>query len=350
MGDGGEGFNGYVETTVDPGIWLLLGTCVFCFGVMLILVPLLVSITLKRRKAQSQAGVNNEQLVAGAKEPVAATFWNIVAFNAETRKILKLAIPYTISALASSSLSNACLILVSKHIGTKAVTAYVLVQILVGLTDGMLKGPIYACTTLCAHAVGAGNSFLAGQYIQLAIVLYLLFNVPVVHFWWNNMYEIILFLEWGDRDTALVAQEFVRVYIWSYLLGGISSSVWQLLEVADHTMAGTIMSIAWGATNVLIIGLLVTTHEATLQQVGYAYIGTSIFFIGLTLHIGRSRGWFTPFAKGLFESVALFNVSAICTMLTQAIPLAFGSLLSNAEWAILTVRTYIFCCLFSSGA
>jgi hypothetical protein len=109
------------------------------------------------------------------------------------------------------------------------------------------------------------------------------------------------------------------------------------------------MSIAWGATNVLIIGLLVTTHEATLQQVGYAYIGTSIFFIGLTLHIGRSRGWFTPFAKGLFESVALFNVSAICTMLTQAIPLAFGSLLSNAEWAILTVRTCIFCCLFSSG-
>ncbi|KAI2491322.1 MatE-like protein [Fragilaria crotonensis] len=178
MSDDGDGFDGYVETTVDPGIWLLLGTCVFCFGVMLILVPMLVSMTLKKRKAQSQAGVNNEQLVGGAKEPVAASFWNIVAFNVETRKILMLAVPYTISALASSTLSNACLILVSKHIGTKAVTAYALVQILVGLTDGMLKGPIYACTTLCAHAVGAGNSFLAGQYIQLSIVLYLLFNAP----------------------------------------------------------------------------------------------------------------------------------------------------------------------------
>ncbi|KAI2491329.1 MatE-like protein [Fragilaria crotonensis] len=213
MSDDGEGFDGYVETTVDPGIWLLLGTCVFCFGVMLILVPMLVSKTLEKRKAQSQAGVNNEQLVDGAKEPVAASFWNIVAFNVETRKILMLAVPYTISALASSTLSNACLILVSKHIGTKAVTAYALVQILVGLIDGMLQGPIYACTTLCAHAVGTGNSFLAGQYIQLSIVLYLLFNVPVVYFWWFYMYEIILFLEWGDDATALVARSlFVSTF------------------------------------------------------------------------------------------------------------------------------------------
>lgn len=363
MTSDGTGFDGYVETTVDPGIWLLLGTCVFCFGVMLVLVPLLVASTTRRRKAQasgvdggSSGGVSDEQLVVGGgsgastsastKEPVVASFYNIVAFNMETRKILKLAIPYTISAVASSTLSNTCLIFVSKHIGTKAVTAYALVQILVGLTDGILKGPIYACTTLCAHAVGAGNTFLAGQYIQLSIVLYLLFNIPVVYFWWFYMYEIILFLEWGDQDTAQVAQEFTRVYIWSYLLGGISSSVWQLLEVADHTISGTIMSIAWGATNVLAIGLLVTLQEATLVQVGYVYIGTSVFFIGLTLIIGRCYGWFTPFAKGLFQNVALFNVSAMGRILAQAIPLAFGSLLSNAEWAILTVRRT--CCIFSN--
>jgi Na+-driven multidrug efflux pump len=231
------------------------------------------------------------------------------------------------------------LILVSKYIGTKAVTAYALVQILAGLSDGVLQGPIYACTTLCAHAVGAGNYFLAGQYIQLAIIMYLLFNVPVVYFWWNYMYDIILYLEWGDDATAAMAQEFIRVYIWSYLLGGISSSVWQLLEVADHTIAGTLMSIAWGVTNVLVIGyLVIATSGATLTQVGYAYIGTSIFFIGLTLLIAICSGWFAPFSKGLFGSIAICNFNAIARLLGQGIPLAFGSLLSNAEWAILTVR------------
>jgi Na+-driven multidrug efflux pump len=337
--DDTDGFDNYVETTVDPGIWLLLITCVFCFGIMLVIVPLLVSFALKRRRKIHESSSTDESLVKGGREPVEVTFWSVVCCNKETLKILKLAIPYTISALASSSLSNICLILVSKHIGTKAVTAYALVQILAGLSDGVLQGPIYACTTLCAHAVGAGNCFLAGQYIQLAIIMYLLFNIPVVYFWWNYMYDIILYLEWGDKATAALAQEFIRVYIWSYLLGGISSSVWQLLEVADHTIAGTLMSIAWGVTNVVIIGYLVlATSGATLNQVGYAYIGTAIFFIGLTLLIAHCRGWFAPFSKGLFGSMAICNLSATARLLGQGIPLAFGSLLSNAEWAILTVR------------
>ena len=104
------------------------------------------------------------------------------------------------------------------------------------------------------------------------------------------MYDIILFLEWGDEVTSKMAQEFIRVYIWSYLLGGISDSVWQLLEVADHTVAGTIMSIAWGATNVLAIGLLVTMQDAILLKVGYVKIGTDIFYICLTLVSVWGRG------------------------------------------------------------
>ena len=338
--DDDGGFEGYVEDTVDPGPWLLIGTCVFCFGVMLVVVPLLVTCTLKQRKQQKQQKEVVEPLLLDAKTPVKANAWSVLSFDKETRKILKLAIPYTVSALASSTLSNICLVLVSQYIGTKAVAAYALVTILVGLTDGMLQGPIYACTTLCAHAVGAGNSFLAGQYIQLAIIFYLLFNIPFVYFWWFYMYEVILYLQWGDDVTAQMSQEFIRVYIWSFILGGISSSVWELLEVAGHAVEGTIMSILWGITNVLFVGLLVTTQEATLEQVGFVYLGTAVFYIGLTLLIAKCRGWLKPFTKGIFQSMAFANFSAIKLMLKQAIPLAFASLLSNAEWAILTVRTH----------
>eukprot|EP00545_Synedropsis_sp_CCMP1620_P006902 CAMPEP_0119010986 /NCGR_PEP_ID=MMETSP1176-20130426/5378_1 /TAXON_ID=265551 /ORGANISM="Synedropsis recta cf, Strain CCMP1620" /LENGTH=723 /DNA_ID=CAMNT_0006963739 /DNA_START=46 /DNA_END=2220 /DNA_ORIENTATION=+ len=351
------GFDGYEETTVDPGPWLLLGTTVFCFGVMLIVVPCMVACKVTNRRQtvhlnnddgtdgmtnnnnNNNNNNNQEQLhvEAGQKEPVDTGLCAILSFNKETRKILKLAIPYTVSALASSTLSNICFILISQYIGTKAVAAYALVSILVGLTDGMLQGPIYACTTLCAQAVGAGNTFLAGQYIQLAALFYILLNIPAVWFWWTYMYDVILYLEWGDDATASMAQEFIHVYIWSFILGGLSGSIWQLLEVTGHAIEGTMISILWGATNVFCIAALVTQRDdATLTHVGLIYVATAIFYILLTLAISKRYGWLKPFYKGLFQSCSFGNVNAIGLMLTQAVPLAFGSLLSNAEWAVLT--------------
>jgi len=326
-----EGFEGYEETTVDPGPWLLLSTTVFCFGVMLVVVPLLVWWKVKRRNQKA----DNEALVGDGKIPVDTGIVSILRFTPETFKILKLAVPYSISALSSSSFSNLCLIFVSHHIGTKAVAAYALVEMLVGLSDGVLYGPIYACTTLCAHAVGAGNNELAGTYIQLAIVFYLLMNIPQALFWCNYMYDAIMFLEWGDQETAQLAQDFIRVYIGSYILGGISSAVWQLLEVADHAVAGTIISILWSATNALLVGALLMSSEATLVDVGWIYNLTALLFVGITVIIGHVKGWFKPFLRGLV-GFSLFNISAIKLLVSQSIPLMFGSLFSEAEWAVLT--------------
>jgi MATE family multidrug resistance protein len=341
MSDDDAGYENYVETTVDPGIWLLLFTCLFCIFVMLVLVPVLVWWKIKQRKKQHDYEYHdgNQGMALGEseKDPVDTNLRSIVSFDKETKKILRIALPFTIQGLASTSLSNVCLAMVGRHVGTKAVAAYALVQILVGLTDGVIQGPIWACTTLCSHAVGAGNYFLAGQYIQLAMLTYLLLNIPAVYFWWTYMAEVISFLEWGDEETAQMSEDFIKVYIWSYVLGGISTCVWQLLEVADHAAEGSVMSVAWGVVNVIVISTLVNVKEqATLTDVGLCYIGTALFFIGITFALAEFKGWLRPFKGGLFRSVSLTNWTAIKLMVTQAIPLAFGSLLSNAEWAILT--------------
>jgi multidrug resistance protein, MATE family len=328
-----DGFPDYVENTIDPGPWLLLFTSLFCLIVMLVVVPLAVGYTIKRRK---RLNASSEAFVSSEKVKVDATLKNIVFSHHETLKIVKLAVPFTVSALTSSTFSNMCLMLVSKHIGTKPVAAYALVQVLVGLTDGMLLGPISACTTLCSQAVGCGNTFLPGQYIQLAITFYLIGNIPVIIFWSFYMYEIILYLEWGDTETALYGQQFVRIYIWSYVLGGISNGIWQLLEVAGHSFEGTIVSIIWGATNAAIIAGILTTRESNLTVVGLVFIGTSVLYITLTIAIATCCGWFTPFWRGLFGDLALRNTNTVKIMLKQAVPLCWGSLVSNAEWAILT--------------
>lgn len=326
-----QGFDGYEETTLDPGPWLLLTTIVFCFGMMLVVVPLAVHYTVQSRR-RTNAKLNDDD---ENKDQDHITLREIWSWDKETRKILRLAVPYSVSAVFSSTFSNACLILISQNIGVKSVAAYALVQVLAGLTDGILQGPIYACTTVCSQAIGAGNNVLAGNYIQLSLIMYGLLYVPVIWFWWYYMYEVILYLQWGDDVTAGLAQDFIRVNIFSYILGGISTSVWQLLEITNHAVAGTVVSIVWGMTNAIAVGILCVMPNPSLVAVAHIYNGTALFYIGLTLAMAQYNGWLKPFWSGLIGTFAARNASTVRLLLKQAIPLAMGSLLSNAEWAVL---------------
>lgn len=351
--DDANGFDGYQETTVDPGIWLLLSTTIFCLCAMLVVMPLLVYRKVKQRKETEEPPVPDyvafdATLSAETPPPpkppeeeessnASLSMRNIFRFDMETRKILKLAIPFTVSSLSSAIFSSLCFIFISHHVGTKDITAYAIVCILVGLTDGVLYGPISACTTLCAHAIGAGNPSLAGNYIQLAMLTYGGLNIGMYFFWSTYMYEVITFLEWGDETTAQLAQDFIRIYMWNYVLSGISDTMWQLLELADHAVEGSIISMAWGLTNAVIIGVLVTTlPEPTLQTVAWAYNFTAVLFIGIAYIEAEMGGWLIPFKEGLFYTLSLKNATAIKLMIKQAIPLSIGNFFSHAEWAVLT--------------
>jgi len=337
------GYEGYEEHTLDPGPWLLVGTTLFCLLSMVIAVPLLVRLHKRKQPKVTTEELHKQDNVyveMGEEAPKSTTTdtnqhitaESIVRYDKETRKILGRAIPYTISGIGSSAFSNVCLALVGHFLGTHALSAYALVEMLVGLLNGIISGPMSACTTLCAHAVGASNNHLAGQYIQLATIFYLLCNIPLFALWWLYMKDIILWLEWGDIDTAVMAQEFVRVYLFSYLLGGISNGLWQLLEVTDHVQQGAIVSLSWGLANVVVIAILVTTvSNPTLHQVGMAYNVTAAFFIIITFAYAHYKEWLKPFEKGLFWSNSFRNQDAVKEIVKQGIPLSCGYFFSNAE-------------------
>lgn len=329
--DDDEGFDGYRPTTVNPGPWLFLGTAVFCVLSMGLIVPILAAFHKKQHR------VAKREAAAADNSPEEQR--SFLSFTDETRKILQLAVPYTISNVSSQFFSNVCLIFVSRFIGTREVAAYALVHILVELTDGALHGPIYACTTLCAHAVGADNFTKAGSYIQLAVVLYLLLNVPVMLFWWHYMDDTILYLGWGDHVTAELAQDFVRVYMWSYLVGGVSYSIWQLLDITNHASQGAMISVLWGLSNVAWIGWTSTYSKSSidLQSIGMIYNLTALFYVGVTLVWAHCAGWLQPFYKGMIGGCAFRDYKAVSTIVSTAIPLAWSSLSSSAEWTILTL-------------
>jgi Na+-driven multidrug efflux pump len=85
---------------------------------------------------------------------------------------------------------------------------------------------------------------------------------------WHASRSIVLFHQWGDEESAMCSQEFVRVFVWSVVLTATHNSICQLLIVAGHAYIGTIVSILIGLTNVSVSGLLVNTRESKLTEVG----------------------------------------------------------------------------------
>jgi hypothetical protein len=113
-----------------PSPWLSVLTTI------LVAVPVAVHCIIKpqnRLHATLKASTTTETHASTAKEPIEATLRNVACAQQETMKILKLAVPYNVSALTIATCSNIRLIFVSQTIGTKQVVAYALVQILVGL-------------------------------------------------------------------------------------------------------------------------------------------------------------------------------------------------------------------------
>lgn len=108
---------------------------------------------------------------------------DIVEYDREMRRILKLSIPFSLAAFASGGFETVRVALVANFIGTEAVAAYTIVLLILGLTQEFFGGFGLASASLCAHAVGRENFKLAGEYVQISWILYTICYVPNVVVW-----------------------------------------------------------------------------------------------------------------------------------------------------------------------
>ena len=301
-----EGFDGYEQTTRDPGIGMLVGTILFCCFAMLLVLPILVR-HMKRNEKGNADYATVENVYEKKEEQVTVSARTVLRFDKETRSLVNLAVPFTISSCAYTFFTTVCFIIISKNTTTMEISAYSIVLVLVGLTDGALRAPIFACTTLCAHAVGAGNFKLAGAYLQLAFIFYCGFSVVSFVFWWYFMYDAILWLEGGDENSvAMLGQVFIRHYSLYILLKGTFDALWTLMQVADHATEGTYIHVAWGLTNVVVLSLVAAIRNPlNLVVVAWVFNINAVLFVGIGYSVANRQGWLKPFHDGLFCSVAL---------------------------------------------
>jgi Na+-driven multidrug efflux pump len=102
--------------------------------------------------------------------------------DTEMKRILGLSIPLTLGAISNGIFYAIAVAIVSHSFGTESMAAFVLSELLMGLSDELIGTIADAESSLCSHSLSMGNMHLTGQYVQLAISLHLIVFVAVIVF------------------------------------------------------------------------------------------------------------------------------------------------------------------------
>jgi len=251
--------------------------------------------------------------------------------DAETNRIVRLAIPYTLSEMASTISDMIQVVIVSRTLGTDPLTAFVVTYVLIGLTDEFLMGVSSAQDTISAHAIGAGNNLLAGQYLQICAIVFALFSTPFYVLWSLVMDDVLLFLGLSPH-VAQIGLEFTRVTVFHYFMDGVAGCFFLILDITGHEDFGFGLQIAEEIIGtIVLLSVLIPSPNATLVTVAIINLGISFVFYAIYFSWAVYKGWFDSFWEGIFHSFAFKNKKAVSNLLRTAVPLSIGTFLEYGE-------------------
>ncbi len=218
---------------------------------------------------------------------------------------MELGIPFTLSEVSEAFFDAVTVALISHYLGVNALSAYVVTHLLVGLSETLIDG-VYECLGIvCPHAIGAENYFLAGQYVQIAMVLYFIFAIPVMGVWWFFMGDCIR-LFGLDESVVVIGEEYTKIVIFHYILEGIFEAYTGLLDMVGYALQATIFDIIVGIVEVSVVWLaLAFWDDVDLFWVGVIHLAAGTFFLFIFTVLATCLGWLEPFIPGLTRSFAL---------------------------------------------
>ncbi|KAL3777598.1 hypothetical protein ACHAW5_007488 [Stephanodiscus triporus] len=377
----GEAFNNYAATTTDPGMEFFIIALVNLLFSIVVLYCLSWRWIAKRadesddekltnketaqnpiiiesKKMQARSPAESKQLsdelsVCNDNNHVSTPteggrflresrllFGTVAKYDDETHKIIRLVIPLTFSAIATSSSGLFKVAIISHYVGTDALIAYAMVDGLLGISSSFNGGWVQAVNSVSSMACGAKNYQLSGKYVQIACIMYTLCEIPMGIVWIASMGRVVLFMEF-DESVAVIAQRYVVVGILINIIGGsIDCFLGFLYSIEKEGFANTL----YCTSSVIGVGMMFVAAklDASLVTLGIAMLVNYCLLFFLIVVIPLKNGWFKEFENGLFGRLSLLEDSRAAKNLFQvAVPLAFGGILTNAQWEILTMLAVI---------
>lgn len=243
--------------------------------------------------------------------PIFDSLLVVAEYDYEMKRIVKLALPFVIQALVESLTDAINVALVGRFVSTRAMAAYVGVDMLIGLSASFLSGFKDSLQVLLSQAIGARNKVLAGQYMQINIILFIVLFSPIAVFWIMYMESV---LEWFgfDDDIVKLGVDFSRIYIFVQVMSTASDQIHALLDVIDRENYSTIVGMieeVLGTLGVVMVGL---GDNPTLDKIGLVHLLIGALGMFLNVMYIMYRGWFDSFLGGMVGTFA-FLVSEIAS-------------------------------------
>ncbi|KAL3907479.1 MAG: hypothetical protein SGILL_008858, partial [Bacillariaceae sp.] len=275
---------------------------------------------------------------------------SLAAPNQDKRRVLCSSIPLTLGASSEALFRLITTAFISQYLGTESMVAFLLVGLFVRLTSEELTDAIIdalsAFVQASMHApplpgggdVSSANSFLAGQYVQLAVVLQLLLNIPLLLVWVVCMEDVVMWFV-NDPTTAAIAQDYAFVVVFAYLVQSLSRTLTVVFHICGHEHFESIIDVVAATMQLAAIACVTAlVQDAALYTVGYIQLLITISAAIAKILFPVMKGWMQPFRKGLIQNMALFrNKVGIWHLLKAAGPLLLGTILEYGEWELLTI-------------
>ncbi|KAL7577273.1 hypothetical protein ACA910_002018 [Epithemia clementina (nom. ined.)] len=258
----------------------------------------------------------------------------------EVRRILCLAAPSTLSAVAEPFFRLGMVAIISHFIDTDSMIAFVLVILFVRITTEELSGAITDAESSMLHQAlsmgGDSGFFMAGRNIQMAILLQLFLAVPILLAWALVMEDVVSWLVPGNDQVGRLAAEYTHIIVIDYALQAASRTFMLVFHVTGQAQFELNVDLIAAAVTIAAISLTSSlAEEPTLKWIAGVQVVIGVIKIATKVGIVVFKGLLEPYRKGLLGSWSLSDRQATCTFIGTTMPLLLGSLIELREWEIL---------------
>jgi hypothetical protein len=230
----------------------------------------------------------------------------------EITRVAISSIPFSIGAMSESLFRLITAAFISQYLGTESMISYLLVGLFVRLTSEQLAGAVVdALSSFLQNCLfsGAGDmTFVAGQYIQLAVILQLLLGIPLLLLWYLTMDSVVLWLV-ASPSIASIAEEYARVVVFNFLIQAVAQTCTVVFHICGHENFESIIDFTASAVQLLVVaGSVALADNVSLTTVGYIQVMIGVAVAVTKVMFPIMRGWMKPFRKGLVGKFALLEV------------------------------------------
>eukprot|EP00804_Cyclotella_cryptica_P030953 CCRYP_018812-RC/>CCRYP_018812-RC protein AED:0.04 eAED:0.04 QI:429/1/0.75/1/1/1/8/954/926 len=283
---------------------------------------------------------------------------NIFRWDSELQRIIALMLPFTVTSILSKIFEGINIALISWRLGTESLAAYAVADYIVELTFQSLRGFTDAQSTLCSHAIGAGNYHLTGQYVQLSVIAFVFFGIFLAFSIDKFTYDVLVWLDMSS-DIATIGQQWASIAAIAAVFNGVNEALFQFMNTIDTDILSNIILTLMSAANTFALAITFLNEGTTLVHVALIKLGTVILFIMINIIFMAWKGWLSLCWSGLVESFSLKvrvlvfplslydivlmvrtllkNPVAVKHILKTGIPLSLGSIAREIEGGVLVI-------------